>query len=209
LRVGLENGDSTATPALSEQTFPTVHQHIGAMHVRLDLDTLDRWAFPSEGHYLHADFKNSRELLGANTNYSRGDLQLEQAFHYGDQDVILGLSGGSGFGTQLPVQDLFPLGGFLQLSGYQQREFLGQSYVLGRLITYHSLGDPGALTRRLFVGGSLEAGNVYERFNGSNDAGLRHSGSLFLGADTGIGPLFVGVGVAGNSRSAYLFLGRP
>ena len=209
LRVGVEQGGSTATAAIAQASFPNLTQRLGNYHMRLDADTLDRWAFPSEGALLHLDLQSSRTGLGADSSYDRGDMEIEQAFHVGEQDVRLGLLGGSGFGTRLPVQDLFPLGGFLQLSGYQSRQFLGQRYALGRLITYRSLGDPGAFTRRLFVGMSLEAGNVFDRLNGSNVAGLRHSGSVFLGADTGIGPLYFGLGVAGNSRSAYLFLGRP
>ena len=209
LRLGLDQGVSTATAALSQGSFPNLSQRIGAWHLKLDVDTLDRWAFPSEGQLVRLDLKNSRTTLGADSSYDRGDLEVEQAFHLGEQNVQLGVLAGSGFGTRLPVQELFPLGGFLQLSGYQSRQFLGQRYALGRLITYRSLGDPGAYTRRLFVGMSLEAGNVYDRFNGNNVPGLRHSGSVFLGADTGIGPLYLGLGVAGNSRSAYLFLGRP
>ena len=209
LRVGVEAGGIEATPALAESVFPKLSQHVGDVHLRLDVDTLDRWAFPSEGNYLHLDLKGARQGVGSTTSYDRGELQYEHATHFGDQDIRFGLSGGSGFGTTLPVQDLFPLGGFLQLSGYQQRQFLGQRYLLGRVITYHTLGDPGAYTRRLFLGASLEAGNVFDRLNGSNSSGLRHSGSVFLGADTGIGPLYLGLGVAGNSRSAYLFLGRP
>lgn len=209
LRIGLETGGIHATPALAEALFPSLEQHVGDAHVRLDVDTLDRWAFPSEGDLLHLELKDARPELGSTTRYRRGDLRLEHATHVGEQDFRFGVSAGTGFGTTLPVQDLFPLGGFLALSGYAQRQFLGQRYLLGRLITYHTLGDPGAYTRRLFLGASLEAGNVFDRFNGSNIAGLRHSGSVFIGADTGIGPLYLGLGVAGSSRSAYLFLGRP
>jgi NTE family protein len=208
-RLGVEAGTSTATPALAQFGFPSLSQRAGAYHLRVDVDTLDRWAFPSEGHFVQLDFKSSRSALGANTSYDRGQLQVEQALHLGDQNFRLGASGGSGFHTTLPIQDLFALGGFQQLSGYQSGQFLGQRYLLGRLITYRSLGDPAAYTSRLFFGASLEAGNVYQRFNGSNVPGLRRSASIFLGADTGIGPLYLGMGFAGNSRSAYLFLGRP
>ena len=36
------------------------------------------------------------------------------------------------------------------------------------------------------------------------------SSAVFVGADTPIGPVYLGYGVAtGGNRSAYLFLGRP
>ena len=209
LRVGVESGGSNATPAIAQASFPSLSQHLGAYHLRLDLDTLDRWAFPSEGQYIHLDLKSSRSALGANSAYDRGEIQLEEATHVGEQNLRFGVSAGTNFHTPLPAQDLFTLGGFLQLSGFQPGQFLGQRYALGRLITYRTLGDPGAYTRRLFAGFSLEAGNVYDRFNGPTVPGLLTSGSVFIGADTGIGPLYFGFGVANHSRSAYLFLGRP
>jgi NTE family protein len=40
--------------------------------------------------------------------------------------------------------------------------------------------------------------------------GLRWGGSVYLGADTGIGPLYLALGRAGDgATSLYLFLGRP
>jgi NTE family protein len=40
--------------------------------------------------------------------------------------------------------------------------------------------------------------------------GTLFSGALFVGADTPIGPIYLGIGTAsGGHSSAYLFLGRP
>lgn len=60
----------------------------------------------------------------------------------------------------------------------------------------------------IFGGGSLEAGNVW---TDPGDITLRDtiiSGSLFLGADTVIGSLSLGVGASGSGHTAiYLQLG--
>ena len=55
-----------------------------------------------------------------------------------------------------------------------------------------------------------EAGRIGKPLVPGGPEGLLKSGSLFLGVDSPIGPLYLGVGRAadGNS-SAYLFLGRP
>ena len=49
-----------------------------------------------------------------------------------------------------------------------------------------------------------------ERFSGLPGTGTLYSGSLFLGADTFLGPAYLGVGV-GKDRtwSVYLLLGAP
>ena len=59
-----------------------------------------------------------------------------------------------------------------------------------------------------YVGGSIEYGNAWQD---SSDIGFNSgvlNGSVFLGADTPIGPLYLGVGFAeGGSGTAFLHLG--
>ena len=61
----------------------------------------------------------------------------------------------------------------------------------------------------VYVGGSLEFGNVFER---RGDIGLGTglwAASLFIGIDTPLGPIYIGYGAAeGGNNSAYLFLGQ-
>jgi NTE family protein len=57
---------------------------------------------------------------------------------------------------------------------------------------------------------SLEAGNVYGAFPEATSTGLKYAGSLFLGADTIIGPTYFAYGHAEGGNSAfYLYLGYP
>ncbi len=61
-----------------------------------------------------------------------------------------------------------------------------------------------------YVGASFEVGNVW---NDSNDIRLSNTitaGSLFVGADTPIGPIYLAIGLAeGGNKSLYLFIGAP
>lgn len=69
--------------------------------------------------------------------------------------------------------------------------------------------DP-SLTRGFFVGGTLAAGNAWVRRSAVSLAGLRTGISLSLGADTGSGPLYLGITHAPRGRSGLaLFIGRP
>ena len=57
---------------------------------------------------------------------------------------------------------------------------------------------------------SFEAADASERLNGVGTANALIAGSLFLAADTAIGPFYFGAGFGeGGERSLYLFLGRP
>jgi NTE family protein len=103
------------------------------------------------------------------------------------------------------------LGGFLRLSGYRPNQLRGQNLGFGRLIYYRKLWDlPRALGKGIYLGGSLEAGNAWAKDEGVTVESIKTGASTFLGADTIIGPLYLGYGYAGSSNnSLYLYLGKP
>jgi NTE family protein len=98
-----------------------------------------------------------------------------------------------------------------QLSGLEPNELIGQEYVLGRIVFYREFNR-----RRLrliqpgwYIGASLEAGNVFTGDEPITTDELIGAGSIFLGADTVIGPIQLGWGYAEGGRSrVYLTVGR-
>jgi hypothetical protein len=66
------------------------------------------------------------------------------------------------------------------------------------------------LGKGLYPGGSLEAGRQCDVIEPLNPSETRYGGSLFFGADTWLGPFFVGFGVSGEGETTgYITLGRP
>ena len=62
----------------------------------------------------------------------------------------------------------------------------------------------------VYVGASAEVGKMYNRFDGLPTPGTLWSGSAFVGADTFVGPAYVGFGLAPAGRwSLYMLLGAP
>ena len=60
----------------------------------------------------------------------------------------------------------------------------------------------------VFIGTSLEYGNVWESRNDIDAGDGLFAGSLYLAADTMIGPMYLGYGVAeGGTGSFYLYVG--
>jgi NTE family protein len=76
---------------------------------------------------------------------------------------------------------------------------------------YRQLGEPsGFFDMPLYVGGSLEAGNVWQNRSEITAKSLIINGSLFAGVDTYVGLLFLGAGFSEAGESSfYLFLGDP
>ena len=64
--------------------------------------------------------------------------------------------------------------------------------LFGRPEGYQRLEYVPLLTRGLFVGGTLEAGNAWTRKRDVSVSDLRIGSSLFVGADTSVGPSYFG-----------------
>jgi NTE family protein len=69
---------------------------------------------------------------------------------------------------------------------------------------------PDLLGSGVYLGGSLEAGRIKSRFDGQPDDNTKYSASIFLAADTFLGPAYLGLGGAPGGRwNVYLILGAP
>ncbi len=112
-------------------------------------------------------------------------------------------------GGELPVYELFSLGGFLQMSGYRTGELVGQEMSFGRLIYNYRVSAPGLLDGA-DVGVSYETGRIGDSASGADRTALRHGGSLYFAFDTPIGPVHLAYG-RGDARrqSVYFFVGQP
>ncbi len=111
--------------------------------------------------------------------------------------------------AQLAV-DQFTLGGFQQLSGYRPDQLSGNAVLFGRLNWYTRLTETPVFARGFFFGASLEAGNAWQDRSEISLAHLRGGGSVYLGADTGIGPMYLGITYARQGELGIaLFIGRP
>jgi NTE family protein len=139
------------------------------------------------------------------------DAAATQVVSFGPHTFGATLRLGYSPGSTLPGAELFGLGGFLNLSGYQNDQFIGSELRYGRLIYYNRIMNlPPPLGTGLYAGLSLEAGRVGPSNALLREEPWRRGGSLFLGANTALGPLYLGYGIGeqGN-RLLYLFLGRP
>ncbi|HKX93262.1 MAG TPA: patatin-like phospholipase family protein, partial [Methylibium sp.] len=183
------------------------------VRLRAVIDQLDYAAFPQAGYRLVGEVAGGRlrsRLRRDDDEFLRIEASAEFAATWGGVHTVnlygstqvAGGAAASGLG-------LYALGGFQNLSGYEPGQLQGNYLAFGRLSYYHRLTPP-ALTRGFFAGASLEAGNVWSRRRDASLDELRYGSSLFLGADTGLGPLYLGVVYAPRGDvGLYLFLGRP
>jgi NTE family protein len=209
-RIGYVAGREKATPEVALPGFQTIEETIGAMRGSAIYDTFDNWVFPRSGLYANVSALVARKGLGSDADWDRVELRLDKAFMLGRHRMQLGLAGGTALNSDLPVFEAFPLGGFQRLSGYGYNQFIGREYAFARAIYSYALGQSQLTDTAVYAGGSLEAGNVYERINGPSSTGFKPAASLFLAADTALGPAYLAVGAGqGGNYAAYIYLGKP
>ncbi|MBP8184907.1 MAG: patatin-like phospholipase family protein [Pseudomonas sp.] len=182
----------------------------GAITGQLLLDQLDSADFPRAGWKTELQVLDSQRVLGADDPYATWELSGTAATSYGDHTFNFGFNAADRLGHEpLPRYEYFQWGGFLQQSGYATGQLLGESLQYGRMMYYHRIMEGGML-EGAYGGFSLEAGRIGNPLVVSNSQDWLKSASVFVAADSPLGPVYIGYGRAqdGNS-SLYFYLGRP
>jgi NTE family protein len=191
--------------------LPNVDVNASGYRALLTADQYDRRYFPRDGYFAQASLFGTSHALGAEQDYQRGELKTGVAFSEGKHALWLTLYAGSDFHSNAPAYEAFTLGGPLRMSGYQIDELAGQRMVFARAMYYNRrLKLPDLLGSGVFVGTSLETASLGGSRLPGSPTGTLWSGSVFLSADTVLGPFYAGVGAAPGGRyTAYLLLGPP
>ena len=205
----LEVGDPT-DPNLPEQSF-TPFDLINYF-VRLTYDRLDDINFPHSGQQASLQWSANRDTSGLGQYSDQVTMSYLGAYSFGRDTFSFSAAGGTTL--QANVNDLnllFPLGGFLNLSGLRANSLLGPNYGIARIMYYRQIGrgGPGYFDVPTYLGASLEAGNVWESRSEATFGNTQKDASVFLGMDTLLGPLYLAFGFDEHGNQAfYLFLGR-
>jgi NTE family protein len=207
-RLGYQRGTGevevkTGTPE------PDYDVDVGLLFVRLSADELGNLYFPRDGILSRFEYRSSREEYGANSDYEQWLFGYLQAMSWSRNTVIASISGATTVDDDAPIEGLFRIGGFLQLSGLEENQLSGQHTGLVRLVYYRQLSDDGFLKLfKSYIGASLESGNVWQDSDDISFDDTITAGSLFLGFDTPIGPLYTGYGSTDtDEQSVFIYLG--
>lgn len=181
---------------------------LGQVYGRLFLDKLDNVNFPTQGNKGKLELIAARKSLGSDTTFNQALLSYSQAFSWGRNSMIGIFSINATQDDDAPLESQFCMGGFLRLSGYQPCQLVGQNSGLLNVTFTRRIVDLKLLP--VYVGGSIEYGNIWQTRDEISLSNGLFNGSLFLGADTPIGPVYVGAGFGeGGHYSGFLYLGSP
>jgi NTE family protein len=177
-------------------------------------DSVDDVNFPRHGSTFQLGYRAEREGKGTLEDADADLLIYDQlyAHSWGRNTGVLWASAGVRTDDDIDiVRSFFALGGFLNMSGITPETLVGPNYALLRAIYYRQIGRGGIgfLNVPVYVGASLEQGNVWASRHDISFGSARTNGSVFLGLDTILGPVYFATGFdEGGGSGYYLFLGR-
>ena len=207
-RIGYRMAFGRADVTVGDPSLEDYDFRLGQVYGRLSLDTLDNVNFPTRGNKGRVDLIAARKSLGSDSSFNQALLSYSQAYSWGRNNIVAAFSLNATQNDNAPLESKFCMGGFLHLSGYQPCQLVGQDSGLLNAVYYRRIANSKLL--KAYLGGSIEYGNVWqERDDVSFSNGL-FNGSLFVGADTPIGPVYLGAGFGeGGHYSGFLYLGSP
>ena len=211
LRVGPVWTRVYARPDTGSPTLQSVRETTAGVRANFFVDQADSAWFPRDGYGFFGTAYAAMESLGSALDYQRLEGVARATKSWGRHTVNVVIKGGTALGSDMPAYESFTLGGPLQLSGYRVNQFSGRQYGFGRLMYYNRvLPLPDLLGSGVYVGGSAEVGRITDRVDGLPSRGTLWSGSGFLGADTFLGPAYLGIGLGGGGNwNLYMLLGAP
>ena len=172
---------------------------------RGDYDSQDNRYFPGSGNTTDFSYILSDRSLGANLDFEQSSIRSMSAWTLGRHNFIASVEYDVSFDDVIPLPNQFRAGGFPRLSGFQYNELLGQN--LGIVLAGYRYK---LLENSLFpgwLGGTIEYGNVADKRNDVFANGVLN-GSVYLGIDSVLGPMYLGIGAAeGGRRTFFLTVG--
>jgi NTE family protein len=189
-----------------------------AFTARFDLDTMNKAHFPTHGYRALLDVNRTYGETSDKTGYLRRILEITAAETWKQNTFNFQLMAGKIDHTESSTAilfDLIPLGGFQRLSAYPVSRFRVNQVEFGRLGYQRNIPPLlglhlGGIVTQTYFGGSIEAANIRQEYDSATANGLYKSLSVFVGADTILGPAAVSLGVGpSGARAIWLSIGTP
>lgn len=175
-----------------------------AWFVSADLDRFNSPFFPTAGW-------RARLTQTQASDYTKLDGSYAQSFSLGAYVVTGRMAFTRATEGALPISDSASLGGTNNLAGLASGQVVGSDMRYLGLRSEKIIGRmPLGLRGDLRLGLSYEAGSMQQRYSETQGSGIIRSSGVYLGGETPLGPLYLGLAKASdNDARLFLFLGNP
>lgn len=188
--------------------LPRAELQQGGIKTSIVIDQLSDAAFPRHGYAFDSDLFFGMNKSG--DNYKEFAVNGTWAESIGVHSINLRLSSAGLFQSSKEVRGIGPtLGGFQQMSAYQPDQFTGNYMLYGSVTYLYRALKFDLAGQSLFVGSSLEIGNVWNKGHDISFASTRKSTSLFTGFNSFMGPIYLGFALGPyGAKNVFFQLGR-
>ena len=192
-----------------DDSFASRAESFAGLRLSATWDTLDSVSFPTRGVRANFELLSLQPWAGTTLEGEVARLSVDWARSWDRYHLLLGTRLASALDDDGFFQAQTFMGGFLNLSGFGERSLAGNQAAFARAVLYRRVGDTTRIfAMPMFVGGSLEAGNVWDNRDAIDFGSMFVGGSVFVGFDTPLGPLLLGYGRNdADAASWYLTFG--
>ncbi len=189
--------------------MPTAFARDAGWEVAGTYDTRNAASFATDGMAAGIQYLRSDSSVGADRDWQRLEAAMRKAVPAGKIMLWLTVAGGTDLGSTLPPDQAFSLGGPQSFRGYEPGEIRARRYwTLDSALLWRIADILPIASQTLYGGVALQAGRAYERVDPVPDGSL-HGISTYIGGQTPIGTLTIGVGKASGAWAGWITLGNP
>lgn len=193
------------------QTFDNNSFDFGGLSLRMVLDQINNYTFPTDGWLFSVEAFMSRTQYGADMDYEQLQISYGTAHTFGEKHTLLGFTDlYSSLDSEPPVQAWFEEGGLYSISGYPSDFLRGRHGGHATAAYLYKLTELSpVLGGGVYLGVTAEVGNMWRERNQVSTNDLIYASSIAVGADTILGPINLAYGFNDNGESQlYFTLGR-
>ena len=183
------------------------------IEVGIRYDTLDNVNFPKRGVLFDASARRYFSAEESPEHPEVSDYYLSAIIPYDwGNDFVSILATRAGSST---IPGRFAIGGLFNMSGAYYGRYTGADMFVSSLIGVKRVNRNGFWGIPVYVGGSFETAHLSQEgnsklFDNSDWKSWKKAGSVFVAADSIVGPLYLAFGQTSDHDSAvYFFWGRP
>ena len=165
-RLGVRRERGSVKVNIGDPSLGSDNYNRGKLYSSFAYSTLDNYAFPLKGTDANMVWVYNLKDLGSDIEVQGLQIHCLKSWTWGKNTLTPALNIQTILDSDnSPIQDSFSLGGFTNLSGFAVNEISGRHTGVACLIAYRKLGSAGlgVLNTPLYVGASLETGNVWDK----------------------------------------------
>ena len=206
--LSLVNTYALNRPRVAPEAFVKTRTNLLQLKATTWIDTMDRWIFPTDGHFFYTEHRAMSTALGSDVSMAQHRLTWRSAYPLTPRfTLITDMDVAATFGDDPPLHERLTLGGLHQ-SQFEAGRFVGllREEAAGRNLLKLSARLQMEAAPGRFVVLEANAGNTFRDWNWTDiERDYAWGFGVTLGANTPIGPVSVSLAHSSEHRELFDF----